>query len=79
MLTRLPCQDAHAATQNALFQITSQSEEETAGLSRQLEIAAEEMERAEERYLNLQQEKSSLLATVVPPLNIDDGCGSAGS
>jgi len=52
----------HAATENKLFQVTSRNEEEAAGMRSQLEMAAQEMERAEEKYLGLQREKASLLA-----------------
>eukprot|EP00873_Tetraselmis_striata_P029350 jgi/Tetstr1/449614/TSEL_036701.t1 len=55
-------QSTHAATQNQLFAVTSQSEEESAGVDRQLELAAEEMERAESRFLQLQREKAAMAA-----------------
>ncbi|KAL0022630.1 hypothetical protein WJX77_011900 [Trebouxia sp. C0004] len=54
-------QRLHQASQNQLFTIQSQTEEQEAGLRSELEIATDEMERAQQRLTTLEREKDILL------------------
>ncbi|KAL3136045.1 hypothetical protein ABBQ32_007079 [Trebouxia sp. C0010 RCD-2024] len=56
-------QRLHQASQNQLFTIQSQTEEQQAGLRSELEIATDEMEKAQQRLAALQREKAVLQDT----------------
>ena len=54
-------QKLHSATQNQLFAIQSQSEDEHAGRQSELDLASAELERAQERLASLEREKQVLV------------------
>ncbi|KAL3131491.1 hypothetical protein ABBQ38_007797 [Trebouxia sp. C0009 RCD-2024] len=56
-------QRLHQASQNQLFTIQSQTEEQQAGLRSELEIATDEMEKAQQRLAALEREKAVLQDT----------------
>lgn len=60
-------QKLHSATQNQLFAIQSQSEDEHAGRQSELELASAELERAQERLASLEREKQVLVQQLAAP------------
>eukprot|EP00798_Chlamydomonas_sp_ICE-L_P017047 gene17047-23340_t len=54
-------QKVHHATQNQLFAIQSQSEDEVAGVQAELDLASTELERVQGRVQSLELEKSTLV------------------
>eukprot|EP00955_Chlamydomonas_euryale_P042772 352421-Chlamydomonas_euryale.AAC.53 len=71
-------QKLHHASQNQLFAIQSQTEEESMGRQSELELASAELERAQQRLAALEMEKNQLqnkLMSARPADNLDWGSG----
>ncbi len=66
-------QKLHTATQNQLFAMQSQSEDERQSRHAELELASAELERAQERLMALEREKQQLQHRLTGP-----GAGGAG-
>lgn len=71
-------QKLHTATQNQLFAIQSQSEEERVGRQSELELASAELERAQERLMALEREKQQLKQQLQSGSEPGRGTGSGG-
>lgn len=72
-------QKLHAATQNQLFAIQSQSEEERVGRQTELELASSELERAQERLMALEREKQQLKQQLAASASADGLGPSSGA
>lgn len=72
-------QKLHTATQNQLFAIQSQSEEERVGRQTELELASSELERAQERLMALEREKHQLKAQLDKGATDSHGMSAGGA
>lgn len=72
-------QKLYSSTQNQLFAIQSQTEEEKWGRQSELELASAELERAQQRLASLEKEKEQLVTQLTTQQSTEGGTGAGAS